>query len=92
MKGFFAEEGLRVQGMMTDMRSAVEQGKPHMLWVKTEQGLTEADFGYLDLDQLHHIAGELTLIRGEVAPQGIGRSLIGAGSAAEPQIDAAGIK
>jgi len=56
VKGFFAEEGLRVQGMMTDMRSAVEQGKPHMLWVKTEQGLTEADFGYLDLDQLHHIA------------------------------------
>ena len=34
----------------------MEQGKPHDLWVKTEQGLTEADFGYLDLDQLHHLA------------------------------------
>jgi NitT/TauT family transport system substrate-binding protein len=56
VKGFFAEEGLRVQGMRTDLRSAVEQGKPHELWVKTEQGLTEADFGYLDLNLLHHVA------------------------------------
>src|SRR5712691_5401223 len=56
VKGFFAEEGLSVQGMMTDVRSAVEQGKPHGLWVKTDQGLTEADFGFLAMDQLHHVA------------------------------------
>ncbi len=56
VKGFFAEEGLRVQGMMVDVRSAVEQGKSHFLWVKTEQGLTEADFGFLVIDQLHHLA------------------------------------
>jgi len=58
VKGFFAEEGLNVQGMMVDVRTAVEQGKPHFLWVKTDQGLTEADFGFLDIDQLHHIAAE----------------------------------
>src|SRR5712691_12713712 len=56
VKGFFAEEGLSVQGMMTDVRSAVEQGKPHGLWVKTDQGLTEADFGNLVMNQLHHVA------------------------------------
>ncbi|HEY3118414.1 MAG TPA: hypothetical protein VGK54_16845, partial [Chloroflexota bacterium] len=56
VKGFFAEEGLSVQGMMVDVRSAVEQGKSHFLWVKTDQGLTEADFGFLVLDQLHHLA------------------------------------
>ena len=56
MKGFFAEEGLRVQGMMTQGQATVEQGKTHELWVKTEQGLTEADFGHLDMNLLHHIA------------------------------------
>jgi NitT/TauT family transport system substrate-binding protein len=56
VKGFFAEEGLSVQGMTADVRSAVEQGKPHFLWVKTDKGLTEADFGFLDVDQLHHMA------------------------------------
>jgi len=56
VKGFFAEEGLRVQGMVVDIRAAVEQGKPHFLWVKTDQGLTEADFGFMDIDQLHHMA------------------------------------
>lgn len=56
VKGFFAEEGLRVQGMMIDLRSAVEQGKTHWLWVKTDKGLTEADFGFLDIDQLHYMA------------------------------------
>ena len=60
VKGFFAEEGLRVQGMPVDVRSAVEQGKPHFLWLKTDQGLSEADFGFLDIDQLHHLAaGEI---------------------------------
>jgi hypothetical protein len=24
--------------------------------VKTDKGLTEADFGFLDIDQLHHMA------------------------------------
>ena len=56
VKGFFAEEGLSVQGMMVDIRSAVEQTKPHFLWVKTDKGLSEADFGFLDIDQLHHMA------------------------------------
>lgn len=56
VKGFFAEEGLSVQGMAADVRSAVEQGKPHFLWVKTDKGLTEADFGFLDVDQLHNMA------------------------------------
>jgi hypothetical protein len=52
VKGFFAEEGLTVQGLMVDTRGAVEQGKPHFLYVKTDKGLTEADFGFID-DQLH---------------------------------------
>ncbi len=56
VKGFFAEEGLSVQGMTVDTRSAVEQGKPHFLWVKTDKGLTEADFGFIDVDQLHNMA------------------------------------
>ena len=56
VKGFFAEEGLSVQGAEVDVRSAVEQGKPHMLWVKTDSGLSEADFGFLVMDQLHHMA------------------------------------
>jgi NitT/TauT family transport system substrate-binding protein len=56
VKGFFAEEGLSVQGMRVDVRSAIEQGKPHFLWLKTDKGLSEADFGFLDIDQLHHLA------------------------------------
>jgi NitT/TauT family transport system substrate-binding protein len=56
VKGFFAEEGLSVQGMLVDVRAAVEQGKPHYLMVKTDQGLTEADFGFLVMEQLHHLA------------------------------------
>ena len=52
VKGFFAEEGLSVQGMTTQARSAVEQGKTHPLWVKTDTGLTEADFGYIEMDLL----------------------------------------
>ena len=53
MKGFFAEEGLSVQGMMVQAQAAVEQGKTHFLWVKTDQGLTEADFGFLLLVLCH---------------------------------------
>jgi NitT/TauT family transport system substrate-binding protein len=56
VKGFFAEEGLSVQGMQVDARAAVTEGKPHFLWVKTDKGLTEADFGFLVMDQLHHVA------------------------------------
>lgn len=56
VKGFFAEEGLSVQGMPADVRSAIEQDKPHFLWVKTDKGLTEADFGFIDVDQLHNMA------------------------------------
>ena len=56
VKGFFAEEGLRVQGVAAlDNRTAVALGRSHRLWVKTEAGLTEADFGYFDTDQLHHM-------------------------------------
>jgi ABC-type nitrate/sulfonate/bicarbonate transport system substrate-binding protein len=55
-KGFFAEEGLRVQGIAAlDNRTAVAQGRSHRLWVKTDSGLTEADFGYFDTDQLHNM-------------------------------------
>jgi NitT/TauT family transport system substrate-binding protein len=56
VKGFFAEEGLSVKGTPIDLYSAVTQGKPHYLWVKTDGGLTEADFGFLTMEQLHHMA------------------------------------
>jgi NitT/TauT family transport system substrate-binding protein len=56
VKGFFAEEGLRVHAMEVDARSALEQGKPYQLnWVKTDQGLIETDFVFLvmvDLDTM----------------------------------------
>src|SRR6266849_4772972 len=56
VKGFFAEEGLRVRGIVAlDNRTAVSEGRSHRLWVKTDAGLTEADFGYFDTDQLHHM-------------------------------------
>jgi NitT/TauT family transport system substrate-binding protein len=56
VKGFFAEEGLSVQGMAINTRAAVEGDKPHFLWIKTDKGLIEADFGFLDIEQLHHMA------------------------------------
>src|SRR5262245_33860726 len=56
VKGFFAEEGLSVQGERVALRDAIEAGKPHFLWIKTDKGLTEADFGFLDVDQLHSMA------------------------------------
>ena len=56
VKGFFAEEGLSVQGLRVDLRTVIEQGKSHPLWVKTDKGVTEADFGYLDMDSLHNVA------------------------------------
>jgi ABC-type nitrate/sulfonate/bicarbonate transport system substrate-binding protein len=61
VKGFFAEEGLRVQGIAAlDSRTAVAQGRSHRLWVKTDVGLAEADIGYFDTDQLHHmVAGSV---------------------------------
>jgi ABC-type nitrate/sulfonate/bicarbonate transport system substrate-binding protein len=61
VKGFFAEEGLRVRGIAAlDNRTAVAAGRSHRLWVKTDAGLTEADFGYFDTDQLHHmVAGNV---------------------------------
>ena len=60
VKGFFAEEGLSVQGIMVDLYSAAEQDKPHWLWIRTGKGLTEADFGFLDIDQLHKMAAGKT--------------------------------
>ena len=61
LKGFFAQEGLSVQGVPTlDNRTAFTQGKPHRLWVKSVSGPAEADFGYFDTDQLHHmVAGKV---------------------------------
>jgi len=56
VKGLFAEEGLTVQGVPVDTRGAVEQSKTNWLTVKTDKGLTEADFGFLDIDQLHYMA------------------------------------
>jgi ABC-type nitrate/sulfonate/bicarbonate transport system substrate-binding protein len=58
-KDFFAEEGLRVRGIAAlDNLTAVDQGRAHRLWVKTDAGTTEADFGYFDTDQLHHMVAE----------------------------------
>ena len=52
VKGFFAEEGLRVRGVPAlDTRTAVANGRSHRLWVKTDAALTEADFGYFDENQ-----------------------------------------
>jgi ABC-type nitrate/sulfonate/bicarbonate transport system substrate-binding protein len=61
VKGFFAEEGLRIRGIAAlDNRTAVTEGRSHRLWVKTDAGLAEADFGYFDTDQLHHmVAGNV---------------------------------
>jgi NitT/TauT family transport system substrate-binding protein len=56
VKGLFAEEGLRVDGANTQTRAAVEQGKTHSLWVKTESGITEADFGFIQTDILPNLA------------------------------------
>lgn len=56
VKGFFAEEGLSVQPTMVELRSAVEQNKGSWLLGKTDKGLTEADFGFIDIDQLHKFA------------------------------------
>jgi NitT/TauT family transport system substrate-binding protein len=56
VQGFFAEEGVNVQPMEIDPRTAIEQGKPSQWqWVKTDQGLIETDFGFLvivDLDAM----------------------------------------
>jgi ABC-type nitrate/sulfonate/bicarbonate transport system substrate-binding protein len=61
VKGFFAEEGLRVRAIAAlDNRTAVAQGRPHRLWVKTDSAVFEADFGYFDTDQLHNmVAGKV---------------------------------
>jgi NitT/TauT family transport system substrate-binding protein len=56
VKGFFAEEGLSVQGPDEDVQAAVTQNKTHFLWVRTDKGLTEADFGFITRAQLHHMA------------------------------------
>src|SRR5437867_2568276 len=56
VQGFFVEAGLSVQGVGVNSRAVVEAGKPHYLWMKTPIGLTETDFGFLDIDQLHHMA------------------------------------
>jgi ABC-type nitrate/sulfonate/bicarbonate transport system substrate-binding protein len=41
VKGFFAEEGLRVQGVAAlDNRTAVAQGRFHRLWIKTDAGVS----------------------------------------------------
>jgi hypothetical protein len=59
VKGFFAEEGLHVQGVAAlDNQTAVAQGRPHRLWIKTDAGMSEADVGYFDTDQLHHMVAE----------------------------------
>jgi ABC-type nitrate/sulfonate/bicarbonate transport system substrate-binding protein len=56
-KDFFAKEGLSVKGVAAlDNRTAFTQGRSHRLWVKTEAGISEADIGYFDTDQLHHMA------------------------------------
>jgi sulfonate transport system substrate-binding protein len=56
VKGFFAEEGLSVEGKLIDLKTAVEQNRGSWLLYKTDKGFTEADFGFLDIDQLHKMA------------------------------------
>jgi NitT/TauT family transport system substrate-binding protein len=56
VKGFFAEEGLNVQGSVTDVRTAFEQGKSHMLWINAGGTLTEPDFGFMPMGHLHSLA------------------------------------
>src|ERR1700758_5723153 len=56
VKGFFAEEGLRVRGIAAlDNRTAVAEGRSHRLWVKTDAGVSEAEIGNFDTDQLHNM-------------------------------------
>jgi NitT/TauT family transport system substrate-binding protein len=90
VKGFFAEEGLRVQGSMVDARAAIEQNKPHWLWVKTDKGLTEADFGFLLTDHLHRVAaGEVDFYIVDGIHPGCEEVLVPPGS---PIQSAAGLK
>jgi sulfonate transport system substrate-binding protein len=56
VKGFFAEEGLSVEGKLIDLKTAVEQNRGTWLLYKTDKGFSEADFGFLDIDQLHKMA------------------------------------
>jgi len=56
VKGFFAEEGLSVEGKLIDLKTAVEQNRGSWLLYKTDKGFSEADFGFLDIDQLHKMA------------------------------------
>ena len=60
VKGFFAEEGLSVQPMLIDLKTAVEQDRGTWLLIKTDKGFSEADFGFLDIDQLHKMAAGQT--------------------------------
>jgi ABC-type nitrate/sulfonate/bicarbonate transport system substrate-binding protein len=60
VKGFFAEEGLSVEGKLIDLKWAVEQNKGSWLLFKTDKGFSEADFGFLDIDQLHKMAAGQT--------------------------------
>jgi NitT/TauT family transport system substrate-binding protein len=68
VKGFFAEEGLRVQAMEIDPRTAIEQGKPSQWhWVKTDQGLIETDFGFVVMENLDTMAagkGDYYIVEG----------------------------
>jgi NitT/TauT family transport system substrate-binding protein len=56
VKGLFAEEGLSVEGKLIDLKTAVEQNRGSWLLYKTDKGFSEADFGFLDIDQLHKMA------------------------------------
>src|SRR5262245_18891160 len=57
VKGFFAEEGLSVQALEVDPRTALAQGTPNQFgWVKTDQGLVETDFGLLVMYDLNALA------------------------------------
>jgi len=56
VKGLFAEEGLTVEGKVIDLKTAVEQNRGSWLLYKTDKGFSEADFGFLDIDQLHKMA------------------------------------
>jgi ABC-type nitrate/sulfonate/bicarbonate transport system substrate-binding protein len=57
VQGFFAEEGVNVQPLDIDPRTAIEQGKPSQWqWVQTDQGLIATDFGFLVMEDLAAMA------------------------------------
>jgi len=54
LKGFYAEEGLKVEAYPYDLVTSVEKDKARWL-VKTPEGLREPDFGVVPVESLHNV-------------------------------------